>query len=215
MKLLSVNVSQPQTIEHNGGTKTTGICKQPVAGPVEVGELGLAGDTQVDRRYHGGVDKAVYAYSQADYDWWTSQLPEHELLPGTFGENLTLEGLTGDLVQIGDRFRIGTVLVEVTQPRQPCVTLGMRMGMLKFVKQFHLAQRPGFYLRVLEPGTLAAGDQVVCEHPAENSITVCDVYRLRFDQAASPQALRHAAEIPALSDAWREVFRELLEAATS
>ena len=211
MQLQSVNVGQPRTIEYNGRVKTSGICKQPVEGPVAVGELGVSGDTQVDRRYHGGIDKAVYAYTQQAYDWWAPHLPERQLAPGTFGENLTLAGLTDDEVQIGDRYRIGTVLLEVTQPRQPCATLGIRMGMPKFVKRFHEACKPGFYLRVLEPGQLQMGDEVRCERAAENSLTVAAIYRLRFDEHASQQALRQAAEITALSGSWRDDFRHLLK----
>lgn len=215
MQLLSVNVGHARTIEHDGRAKISGICKQPVDGPVVVGEQGLAGDTQVDRRYHGGIDKAVYAYSQEDYDWWAPQLPDHQLTPGTFGENLTLGGLTSDVVRVGDRYRIGTALLEVTQPRQPCATLGIRMQMPKFVKQFHEAVRPGFYLRVLERGELTAGDEVTPEYQAADSLTIAEIYRLRFAESATAAELRRAVELPGLSDDWRGDFRKLLETAAN
>ena len=120
MKLLSINVARPRLVQYRGQTLSTAIYKQPVEREVEVQAYGIAGDDQADKSVHGGVDKAVYAYSKDDYDWWRTQLDGRELPAGEFGENLTVSGMRNERVQIGDRYRIGTALLEVTQPRQPC-----------------------------------------------------------------------------------------------
>lgn len=210
MQLLSINVARPRLIQYQGETLSTAIYKQPVEGRVEVGSLGIAGDDQADKSVHGGADKAVYAYTAEAYQWWREQLGGGELPPGEFGENLTTAGLLDGQVRIGDRYRIGSVLLEVTQPRQPCLKLGIKMGDATFVKRFHQAAKPGFYLRVLEPGTMAAGDAIELVHAAPKSLTVSEIYRLRFDTTAAADSLRHAAELPGLSGAWRESFCKLL-----
>lgn len=210
MKLLSINVARPRLVHYRDQTISTAIFKKPVDGPVEATELGLAGDDQADKSVHGGVDKAVYAYAEENYDWWREQMPDHTLPPGELGENLTVRGMVDDQVQIGDRFRIGTAVLQITQPRQPCMKLGIKMQMPAFVKQFHQAGRPGFYLRVLEPGTLAAGDEIECVGRAENSLTIAEMYRLRFDPKASREALEHAEALDGLSEAWRSDFQKLL-----
>jgi MOSC domain-containing protein YiiM len=163
MKLLSVNISAPKPIEHGGKSGQTGIFKESILGQVKVGLLGLEGDTQVDSENHGGKDQAVYLYSMDDYAWWSAQLGT-TLEAGTFGENLTLSSLPEPLY-IGDRFAIGsntgsTVILEVTAPRIPCSTLAARMNDLKFVKKFARAERPGVYTRVIQTGSLQAGDEV-------------------------------------------------------
>ncbi len=157
MQLLSVNVGTPQPIEGKSGT--SGIFKQPQAGPVMIHPLGLENDAIVDTENHGGLDQAVYIYGQPDYDWWAEQLGQ-ELLPGTFGENLTFSELESATIQVGDQFRIGEVLLEVTYPRIPCVTLARRMNDPMFVRKFHKAKRPGIYARVRREGPVEAGMDV-------------------------------------------------------
>ena len=135
----------------------TGIYKEPTSGPVEIGPLGMTGDAVLNQKYHGGPDQALYLYAAEDYAWWSSELGR-EIEAGTFGENLTTEGLDVSALAVGDRLTLGAVETQVTAPRIPCATLARRMEDEGFVKRFLLAHRPGAYLRVLRPGTLRAGD---------------------------------------------------------
>lgn len=211
MQLRSINVGRPRLVQYQGQTLSTAIYKQPVEGVIELGELGLAGDDQADKSAHGGVDKAVYAYSQENYDWWSEQLDGRELPPGQFGENLTVDEMADECVHVGDQYEIGEALLEVTQPRQPCLKLGVKMKSPSFVKLFHQAGRTGFYLRVLKPGVLAAGDSVHHVHHPADSLSIAEIYKLRFDRSAEKDDLFRAAGLPALSATWRDDFRQLLE----
>ncbi len=158
MYILSVNVGQPRTQPKGDGLETTGIYKMPVRGSVQVGLLGLADDFISDQENHGGPDQAMYIYGAPDYAWWSEQLGL-ELEPGTFGENLTLSDFESARYHIGDRLQIGSVLLEFTAPRIPCSTLARRMHDPGFVKKYRHAERPGMYCRVIQGGTLEAGDQ--------------------------------------------------------
>ncbi|MDB5046547.1 MAG: domain containing protein [Deinococcus sp.] len=180
MHLRSVNVGRARQIAAKSGW--TGIYKEPVSGPVAVQPGGLEGDQILDRENHGGPEQAVYVYTQPDYAFWTAQRGT-ALLPGTFGENLLFSGLESAAVLIGQRFRMGTVLLEVTWPRVPCVTLAARMGDPAFVRKFREARRPGFYARVLQAGTLQQGDEVtVQDAPHADGRTVVDLYDAFFEQ---------------------------------
>lgn len=154
-----MNVGSLRPLVVSGREVLTGIFKEPVEGPVGVGELGLEGDVQADRRVHGGEDQAVYAYAIEDVEWWEAELGR-ELGPGFFGENLTLRGVDVNGLSPGDRLTAGEVTLEVTKPRQPCQKMATKAGDPKFVKRFARAGRPGMYFRVVEPGAVAAGDPV-------------------------------------------------------
>lgn len=154
-----MNVAQERTLTRRGRELRTGLWKLPVKEPVAVGELGLAGDFQGDRRFHGGPDKAVYAYAEEDVAWWEDQLGR-QLGPGFFGENLTLRGVDVNGARVGERWEVGTVLLEATEPRGPCWKLQAKLGEPRFVKRFAEAGRPGAYLRVLRSGAVAPGDPV-------------------------------------------------------
>jgi MOSC domain-containing protein YiiM len=161
---------------------------------------GLEGDRQVDLRVHGGAHKAVYAYGTEDYDWWAAQL-ERETEPGLFGENLTVSGLDASHAEIGERWRVGSTLLEVSEPRQPCSKLGAKMGDPRFVKTFARALRLGAYLRVIEPGDVGAGDGVeVVERPG-HGVTIETLGRIAFGDRDLIDA---ALEAPALSPPWRD-----------
>jgi MOSC domain-containing protein YiiM len=166
----SVNVGRPRLVEWNGRQVTTAIWKHPVAGAVRVEGVNLRGDDQADRRVHGGPDKALYAYAVEDYDWWGTQVGP--LDPGTFGENVTTAGLDLTASRVGDRWHIGSVVLEVAQPRTPCFKLGIRMGDDGFTRRFALAGRPGAYLRIVEPGSIAAGDRIRTVPASPPSISV-------------------------------------------
>ena len=175
-KVVSVNVGRPRTIavRRSGAPVQSAIGKQPIEGRVRVAGVNLAGDDQADRTVHGGPDKAVYAYAIEDTRWWEGELGR-ELAPGMFGENLTTEGLDVTGAVIGERWRIGTVVLEVAQPRIPCSKLGTRFGDLTMVKRFGEANRPGAYLRIVAEGELGAGDEIEVLSRPEHGITVAFV----------------------------------------
>jgi len=159
MHVVSVNVGLPRVIEWHGRDVETAIWKEPIEGRVAVRGVNLVGDGQADRRVHGGVAKAVYSYAAEDYAWWADTLGR-PFTPGTFGENLTLAGVDLSGAEIGSRWRIGTALLEISQPRFPCFKLGVRMGDASFVPEFELAARFGAYFRIVEEGDVGAGDAV-------------------------------------------------------
>ena len=166
-RVVSVNVGRPREIVVDGEVVRTSIWKDPVDGRVAVRGVNLAGDDQSDRRVHGGDRKAVYAYAREDLDWWSERLGQ-VLASGTFGENLTTEGLDVADARVGERWRIGSTLLEVTQPRLPCFKLEIRMGRPGFIDEFIAGDRPGAYLRIVEEGELGAGDAVeVVSRPGE------------------------------------------------
>ena len=176
MHLLSINIGKEQAIKNGGKSGTTGIFKKPVAGPVEITPEGVTGDAIIDRANHGGPDQAVYIFGGADYDWWSTELGQ-ELAPGTFGENLTISELASAPLHIGDRLQVGAVLLEITWPRIPCVTLAARMGDPTFVKRFRRAERPGVYCRVITSGAVNAGDPVTLLPFTGESDTIVENFR--------------------------------------
>ncbi len=176
-RLLSVNVGRPQQIGvRRGRPQMSAIAKTPVEGPVRVEGENVAGDEQADRRVHGGPDKAVYAYASEDTAWWEDELGR-PLGPGAFGENLTVEGIDVAAAEIGERWRIGSVELEVSEPRFPCAKLGVRFGDPRMVKRFAQAERPGAYLRIVRAGELQAGDPIEVVSRPEHAVTIALVYR--------------------------------------
>lgn len=160
MKLVSVQVGRPRTVRWHSKPVSTGIYKEPMAGRIMLYRFNLDGDQQADLTVHGGTDKAVYVYPSEHYPTWRAEFPDLPLPYGMFGENFTTQGLDESSVHIGDQFRIGGAIVEVTQPRQPCYKLGIKMGDARFPKRFLTSGRSGFYLRVLEEGTVGVGDEI-------------------------------------------------------
>jgi MOSC domain-containing protein YiiM len=209
MKLLSVNVSLPRDVPYRGETLRTGIYKQPVQGRVMLRELNLDGDGQADLEAHGGHDKAVYAYPYEHYAYWSRELGRRDFSFGQFGENFTTEGLLEEEVFIGDVYRIGDAIVEVTQPRAPCYKLAHKMSMPTFVKLFTKAERIGFYLAVVQEGEVGAGDTITRIMAGPEQMSVREVFHLLyFDKHNAAQA-RRALRIPALSAAWRESLEKI------
>jgi MOSC domain-containing protein YiiM len=194
MRVASVNLGRLESIAHGKRRFETGIRKRAVDGPVKIGIRNVAGDTIGNLASHGGVDQAVYAYSSEDYAWWSEQLGR-ELEPGTFGDNLTINGLPSDL-NVGDRLLIGDVLLEATAPRIPCNTLAAQMQDQAFGMAFRKAERPGIYFRVLNEGEVAAGDGVTfVENPAP-VVTILDLYRFAFDLKPDRPDLERYLEAP-------------------
>jgi MOSC domain-containing protein YiiM len=172
MKLLSVNVSLPKEMDYRGKKILTGIFKTPVTGRVMVRSLNVDGDQQADLRVHGGPDQAVYIYPHEHYAYWSRELNRDDFTFGQFGENLTTEGILETEVRVGDVFRVGTALVQVTNPRIPCFKLMTKMNNFRLAKPFLASGRTGFYLRVLEEGEVGAGDPIerIASEPSRPTI---------------------------------------------
>jgi MOSC domain-containing protein YiiM len=203
--VLSVNVGRPREVQHDGRIVRTGIFKSPVAGPVFLDREGFEGDGQADRRVHGGPDRAAYAYPHEHYEHWRPRLGGGELPYGQFGENLTLVGIRESDVGIGDILRVGNARVQVTAPRAPCFKLGIRTGDEDIVAPFLESGRLGFYLRVLEPGAVAAGDPVSIEERDAAGITVETLIALLYRNGPKRERalLERALTIPSLMDGLR------------
>lgn len=196
MQLLSVNIGQARAIEAKSGR--SGIFKRGTERPVTVTRHGLLGDTICDTENHGGADQAVYVYGAPDYAWWSETLGR-TLAPGTFGENLTVSAIESAALQVGDRFRIGEVVLEVTSPRVPCVTLAVRMEDPTFVKRFRRAERPGVYCRVLQGGQVQTGAEVRLEPYTEATVGVLDMFRDFFRPQRDERTLRRYLAAPIAS----------------
>jgi MOSC domain-containing protein YiiM len=199
-RVLSVNLADIRVLQRKGKPVETGIWKLPTAGRVDVGRLGFAGDRQADLQAHGGPDKAVYAYPLESYALWEQELGR-ALPAGTFGENLTLQGVEVDDAVVGERWAVGTALLEVSSPRIPCWKLAAKMDDPAFVKRFARARRPGAYLRVVQAGTIGPGDDVrVVERP-DHGVTVAMVSAAYLHDHSLAAAILAAPRLP---DGWRE-----------
>ena len=214
MKIVSVNVGLPRAVAWQGKLVTTGIFKEPVAGPVMLRRLNLDGDQQADLSVHGGLDKAVYAYPSEHYEYWRAQFPEMDLPWGMFGENLTTEGLGETTVHIGDRFRMGEAEVMATEPRMPCYKLGLKFGRIDIIKRFLASRRTGFYFSVVREGLLSAGDAVELTGGAQSEISVADITALYAFEKDNLEKLRRATELEALPESWKNYFQEQLKRQT-
>jgi MOSC domain-containing protein YiiM len=209
MQLQSVNIGKKQALQIGPNSVETGIFKIPTAGPVEITTNGVGGDKIADLRVHGGPDQAAYIYGGADYAWWSTQLGT-DLEPGMFGENLTISDLESAPVKIGDRFRIGSVLLEATAPRSPCSKFATKMGDPKFVKRFSEGRRPGIYCRVIESGTVSAGDTVTLIPFDGETLTIEEFFDISLDSNRSEADIQRVLAAPvAVRD--REYFEEQLQ----
>ena len=210
-RLVSVNVGVPREVAWQGRVVRTAIWKQPVEGRCMARRLNIDGDDQADRQGHGGEHRAVFVYQIESYDYWQKHLRRDDFVLGQFGENFTVEGLADDEVCIGDRYRIGSALFEVTQPRVTCFRLGIRMAEPRMPALVVAHHRPGFYLRVLQEGDIGAGDEIVRVAAGPEQMTIADIDALLYLGKHSTEELNRALRIPALSDGWRGSFRALLE----
>jgi len=210
MKVLTVSVGQPREVVADDRLVRTSIFKSPVSGRVPIRNDNLAGDAQSDLSVHGGRAKAVYAYPHEHYAFWREQLPNVDLQPANFGENLTIEGLLEEDVHIGDRLKIGSAELVVTQPRLPCYKLGIRFDRPDMVKRFLASRRTGFYLSVAVEGDVGAGDtiEIIERHPA--AVSIPELLRMYLREGTTPDRLRAAIAISALSDSWRKDLQRQL-----
>jgi ferredoxin-NADP reductase/MOSC domain-containing protein YiiM/ferredoxin len=208
--LLSVNVGMPKNVAWQGKTVFTGVFKEAVAGPRRVRRLNVDGDGQGDLAGHGGEQRAVFVYQIDSYRYWERELERNDFVYGQFGENFTIEGLSDDEVCIGDRYRIGTAVFEVTQPRVTCYRVGIRMADPRIPALLVSRRRPGFYFRVLQEGKVKAGDEIVKLASGPERMTVAEVDALLYLPGHPRQRLLRALRIPALSPGWQASFRALL-----
>ena len=198
-RLLSVNVAEIREIPRRGHMVKTGIWKFPVEGRVAVKGVNVDGDVQADLRVHGGEFQALYAYAREDYEWWSGELGR-ELGPGTFGENLTVEGLDLTGAVVGERWRIGSAELEVSLPRIPCFKLAHKMEDPKFIRRFAHARRPGTYLRIVEEGELGAGDRIEVADRPGHGITIGLLNEIKLhDQTLATKVIEARDELP---DGW-------------
>lgn len=198
-RIVSVNVGTPREFELKGKRLTSSIWKRPVEGRVRVWGVNIAGDDQADRSVHGGHDKAIYAYAVEDYMWWETHLGA-SLGPGTFGENLTVSSLDVNRALVGERWKVGTAVLEITQPRLPCFKLGIRMGEENFPHRFSQAARWGAYLAIIDEGEVGAGDVIETLSRPDHGITVTSLANVYYGDHSRASELLAA---PSLPEGWR------------
>ena len=203
MKVVSVNVGLPREVEWKGITVSTGIFKEPVSGTVMVRSNNMGGDRQADLTVHGGPNKAVYGYASEHYPYWRKQYPQMELPWGIFGENLTTEGVSEDSLHIGDTVRVGSAVLRVVQPRQPCYKLQIRFGRDDIIQRFLVSGRSGFYFSIVEEGEVEAGSAIEVVSRDENQVTIADINRLYLGVEANPELLQRALRVPVLPEGLR------------
>ena len=208
-KVLSVNVGKAREFEYNGRLARSAIWKSPVAGRIAARGVNLAGDDQADRKAHGGPDKALYAYAVEDARWWQQEIGR-AFAYGEFGENLTTEGIDVNDALVGERWRIGTLLLEVSEPRIPCWRLGVRMNDKMFPRRFTEAMRPGAYLRIAVEGDVGAGDEISVVERPDHDLTIRDVFRIYNRDRAEVERL---LAVPQMSESWKRWAADFLQKA--
>ncbi len=213
-RLVSVNVGIPRDVDWNGRTIRTAVWKSPVDGARTARKLNLDGDGQGDLGGHGGPDRAVLVYQLASYEYWRRELGRDDLVPGSLGENFTVDGLADDEVCIGDQFRVGEALFQVTQPRVTCYRVGLRTAEPRLPALLVSHRRPGFYLRVLREGEVRAGDEIVRVARGVHQMTVAAVDALLYLPGRDLELVARARQIPGLSPGWKASFDALLDAGT-
>jgi MOSC domain-containing protein YiiM len=209
-RVVSVNTGTVDKLVLPEGTTDSAILKLPRRGPVSTAAFGLEGDEQGDHFAHGGPDQALYAYSLEDYAWWEVVL-ERTLSPGTFGENLTTFGFDPSDALVGERWAVGSALLEVSQPRLPCLKLAARVELPSFVRTFAQHRRPGSYLRIVAHGTVACGDAIDLDFRPAHDVSIREFLRIYLDQSVDPSPL---LAIPQLSTGWHEWAERAVHART-
>ena len=210
MKILSINVSEPQKVTFNGKELITSIYKKPVSNKVTVSSQGIEGDRQADLTVHGGYDKAVYAYSYTHYQTWSEKLNSDFKDYGLVGENLTIDYFDEDKINIGDQFQINECLLQVSQPRIPCYKIGIKLNNREFPKMFSQSGLLGSYLRVIHDGEISPGDTIHKVHSEQNSMSVKDIAHLLFVDVKNIELMKQALDIKPLTEEIKEKFRERL-----
>ncbi len=211
MKIIATNIGKPTTIFWNGKEEKTGIYKYPTSEPITLEKEVVANDTIANRKVHGGPDKACYLYSANHYPYWKDQYPNLSWDWGMFGENLSIEEMDDAQIRIGDVFQLGTALVQVSQPREPCYKLGVRFGDQEILRQFIEYGNPGTYVRVLEEGKVAAGDTLKLVEASKNPLTITQFFNLLFTREKDQELLQLAINNEALPQRKRDKLKRLLK----
>lgn len=204
MRVISTNLGKPTTFERNGKKEETGIFKYPTNDALSLGKTDVKNDTVIDRKHHGGENKACYLFSANQYPYWKALYPKLDWDWGMFGENLTIEGLKEDELRIGDIFKIGTAIVQVSQPREPCYKLGLRFGNQAILKQFIEHNHPGTYVRIIEEGVVKKGDVLTLTKKSNNPLTIQQFYELLYAKEKDLETVKLAIENQALPEYKRE-----------
>lgn len=209
MKVVSVNVGLPKQVSYGKRQVVTSIFKEPIEGRIKVTTLNLDGDAQADLSVHGGLDKAIYSYSEEHYKYWKEVYPTIVMPFGMFGENLTTQGLNEDTVNIGDQYQIGSSRLVVTQPRMPCYKLGIKFGRMDILEKFINSQRPGIYYKVLQEGDLGTGDNIMLLHKDKNNVTINDIVSLYINNRHDKEnisKMKKATKLKSLPESWKTYF---------
>ncbi len=204
MKISSVNIGNPQTIIWRGKEVQTGIYKQPVNHSIYLGSEDVKNDHVIDRRYHGGLDKACYLFSENHYHFWKDRYSNLEWNWGMFGENLTINDLDETKLMIGDVFKVGEAIIQITQPRQPCFKLGVKFGTQKMIKEFVESGHSGAYVRVIKSGNVQKEDELILMEKAEESIAISDIFNLLYADKSFIEDAKAALKIESLADACKK-----------
>jgi len=210
MQIISTNIAKPATIEWRGQKVETGIYKYAVETPIFLGADDVMNDHVIDRRYHGGSDKACYLYSADHYPFWQNKYPNQDWKWGMFGENLTVSGLNESEIRIGDRFQIGRAVVQVTQPRQPCFKLGVRFGDQSVVSDFWTLPYPGVYVRVLSQGEVKTGDEMIRIESDPESLSISQVFSIFHHNRSNVELIQKAIAEPFIAESCRRDIEKLL-----
>lgn len=211
MQVTSTNIAQPTTIVYRGKKVVTGIYKTPTQQPIYLGKSDVKDDTVTDRKYHGGEFKACYLFSENQYDYWKNLYPNLDWNWGMFGENLTVNGLDETKLVIGAIYKVGSALIQITEPREPCFKLGVKFGSQKVVKQFVNHGFPGTYVRVLEEGYVKAGDTFTIIEQGTNNLTTQQYYQLLFSKDKNQEHLTLAINNEAIRLKKRDKLRTLIK----
>ena len=212
MKVISLNVGLPRQVHWRGAMVLTSIFKEPVSGMVEIQRYNLVGDRQSDLTVHGGKYKAIYGYPSEHYEAWKREVPELSFPWGTFGENLTTEGLLEETVNIGDRLKIGTAILTVTQPRLPCYKLALRFDREDMIKRLLISARSGFYFSVEQEGSIGANSEIELLSCDPNSVSIADINQLFLGKNSSSDLLERAIRVAALPQHWKDELVERYQA---
>ncbi len=213
MKIIATNIGKSTTVSWNGGEIQTGIFKYPTTEPITLQKEAVGSDTIANRKVHGGEDKACYLFSSEHYPYWKNLYPNLDWNWGMFGENLTVEGMDESQMRVGDIYSIGSALVQVSQPREPCFKLGIRFGDQGILKAFIAHGYPGTYVRVLEEGTVTVGDELVLRERSENPLTISQFYGLLFARKKESHLVQLAVNNTALPLHKRERLKKYLPSA--
>ena len=211
LKIISTNIAQPQFVTINGEQQRTGIFKKPTHQPIYLDKEEVKGDEISNRKVHGGIYKACYLFSADHYPHWKNLYPHLDWHYGMLGENLTVEGLDETQLHVGDIYKVGNAMIQVTQPREPCTTFAAKMGSSNILNQFVNHGRPGTYIRVLQQGSVTVGDTLELVEKAKNSVSVVDFFNLLFSREKNQEHLKSLIENEAIALYKREQLARYLK----